>query len=126
MSSDVDNKLKEIKIENFIWFIYIGIIFLSWYSNYLEKNYFLYKNLESKRKYRQIMIIIFSILLVVYFYFLKSSLDDIKNLKPCDSKKKKDLTTLSLLGSLFIFLSGIIFLYIAYEDQDLDVEIAFN
>ena len=126
MNEEVNKKLKEIRTENFIWFIYIGIIFLSWYSNYLEAKYYKYNDNNSKRKYRQVMIFIFSILLVVYYYFLKSSLDDYQNLKPWDSESKKNLVTLSLLGSLFIFLSGIIFLYIAYKDQDLDVEIAFN
>ena len=38
---DVLKRLKEIKNENIIWIIYIGIIALSYYSNYLEKNYFL-------------------------------------------------------------------------------------
>ena len=55
-------KLNQLKIEDYIWLIYIGIIFLSWYSNSLERNYYIYKNEESKKKYRTIMIIIFSIL----------------------------------------------------------------
>ena len=33
---ELDNKLKELKIEDFIWFIYIGIIILSWYSFLLD------------------------------------------------------------------------------------------
>ena len=126
MSNELEKKLKQIKIENLIWVVYIGIIILSWYSNYLERNYYLYNNLNSKQKYRYILILIFSILLVVYYYFLKSAYDDYKNLNVNDSTKKKNLITLSLLGSLLIFISGLIFLYIAYTDQDLNVEIAFN
>ena len=72
------------------------------------------------------MIFIFSILIIVYLYFVKDSLDDYKNLKENDSLKKKKLVTLSLIGSLLIALSGIIFLYIAYQDEELDVELAFN
>ena len=30
------------------------------------------------------------------------------------------------IGSLLIFISGVIFLYIAFSDESLDVEIAFN
>ena len=33
---------------------------------------------------------------------------------------------IAILGSLFITISGFIFLYIAYNDDDMDVEIAFN
>lgn len=126
MNYDLENKLKQLNIEDKIWFIYIGIIILSWYSNSLERKYYIYKDNNSKRKYRYILILIFSILLVVYFYFLKDALDSFRNLKETDSTKKKNLVTLSLLGSLFIFISGIIFLYIAYVDEDLNVEIAFN
>ena len=84
------------------------------------------KKLFKMTLFKKIFLIIFSILLVVYYYFLKSSLDDYNNLKETDSKEKKDLVTLSLLGSLFIFISGIIFLYVAYKDQNIDVELAFN
>ena len=126
MNTELENKLKQIKTEDYIWIIYIGIIIISWYSNYLEKNYYLYNDLDSKKKYRITLIIIFSILLVVYYYFLKSSYEDYLNLKSYDSPKKKNLVTLSLLGSTFIFISGLIYLYIAYTDQDLNVEIAFN
>lgn len=36
--NDRIDRLNDIRIENFIWIIYIGIILLSWYSNYKEKN----------------------------------------------------------------------------------------
>ena len=124
--SSVEDKLKQLKIENFIWVIYIGIIIMSWYANNLEKNYFLYNHLESKQKYRKIMILIFSILLIVYLYFLKDSCDDIKNINDGDSDKKKNLMILSFVASLLIAISGLIFLYIAYQDEELDVELAFS
>lgn len=119
-------KLNQLKIEDYIWLIYIGIIFLSWYSNSLERNYYVYKNEKSKKKYRIIMIIIFSILVVVYLYFLKDSYSSLKTINPFDPKKKKDLLFLSFFASLLIFISGIIFLYIAFTDEDLNVELAFN
>lgn len=124
--NSLKEKLQELKIEEFIWIVYIGIIILSFYSNYLERKYFLNNNLICKEKYRKTMILIFSILILVYLYFLKSSIDDIRNLKPTDSDKKKTLVYLSFLGSLLIAISGFIFLYIAFTDENLDVEIAFN
>ena len=124
--NEINNKLKEIDIENNIWLIYVGIILLSWYSNSLERKYFIYNDLDSKDKYRKIIIIIFSILVIVYIYFFQGSLDDIFSLKPTDGIKKIKLTELSAIGSLLIVISGLIFLYIAYTDQDIDVEIAFN
>ena len=126
MSNEIEDKLKQIRIEDFIWVIYIGIISLSYYSNYLEKKYYVNGDLYSKDKYRNIIILIFSILLIVYFYFLYDSYTSVSELNVFDSEKKKRLVYLSFLASLLIFISGAIFLYIAVSDTDLNVELAFN
>ena len=99
---------------------------MSWYSNNLERKYFIYNDLQSKEKYRKMMILIFSILIIVYLYFLKDSYNDLQNINPYDTNKKKNLTFMSFLGSLFIVISGFIFLYIAIMDEEIDVELAFN
>ena len=115
--SELNEKLKQLKIEDFIWLIYIGIIFLSWYSNELERKYFIYKDNNSKEKYQKIMILIFSILVIIYFYFLSDSYKGLTSLKPNASNKKKELAYLSFIASLFILISGLMFLYIALEDD---------
>ena len=71
------------------------------------------------------MILIFSILVIVYFRILKDSLRDVKKTSYLNNKVSK-LNKLSFIGSLLVFISGIIFLYIIYNDTDIDVEIAFN
>ena len=124
--NEVKEKINDINIENHIWIIYIVIIFASWYSNSLERKYFFNNDIKCKEKYRNIIIKIFTILLIVYLYFFYSALADVNELKPTDNLKKRKLTELSTIGSLCIVVSGIIFLYIAYMDQDIDVEIAFN
>lgn len=125
-NNDLNKKLLQLNIEDFIWIIYLGIIALSFYSNHLERNYFLNQNCEDKEKYQQNMIIIFSILILVYLYFLKDSYTDFKNLTSNDSEKKRKLVTLSFIASLLIAISGFIFLYIAFVDDELQVELAFN
>ena len=124
--NDLQEKLRELKTEDFIWVIYIGIIILSWISNNFERDYFVNNNIESKNIYRNILIIIFAILTIVYIYFLKESIKDIRNLKPTDSEKKKVFVYLSALASFLILVSGVIFLFIAIADEDIDVELAFN
>lgn len=123
---EINEKLKILNTEDYIWLIYIGIIFMSWYSNSLERKYFTENDIESKTKYQKIMVLIFTILIVIYLYFLKESINDIKNLKTWDTPKKKNLVYLSFLGSLLIAISGFIFLYISIVDENLDVELAFN
>lgn len=123
---EINNRLKQIKIEDYIWIIYIGIIFLSWYSNNLERDYLINNNEISKEKYQNILVFIFLVLLIVYLYFFKGSFDDFLNLKISDSEEKKELVTLAFIGMSLFVVGGIIFLYIALEDKNLDVELAFN
>ena len=122
----LNEKLKQLKIEDFIWIIYIGIIFMSWYANSLERKYFIYNEIKSREKYKKMMILIFSILVIIYLYFFKDSYDSLKDIKPNDSCTKKNLTYMSYIGSLLIAISGFIFLYIAINDEEINVEIAFN
>lgn len=124
--SEKIGKLRELKIEDNIWILYIGIIIFSWYSNSLERDYINTGNINSKNEYRTIMIVIFGILLIVYFHFLKSAYKDLLKLKPSDTNKKKLLVYLSFLASLLIFIAGIIFFIIALTDDELNVELAFN
>ena len=126
MNDEVRKRLEQIRVEDYIWIVYTGIIALSLYANRLERKYFITKNEKSKNEYRNIMIAIFLVLFLVYSYFLNDSWDDFKNINKIKDKKKKDLVTLSFLGSLLIFISGAIFLYIAIVDENIDVELAFN
>lgn len=123
---EINERLEDIKFENFVWVIYIGIIILSYYANTLEKNYFTTNNNLSREKYRSIMVFIFIVLVIIYFLFLKNSYKDLKELKPNDPEQKKHLTFISFIGSLLVFTSGILFLYIIIKDETIDVEIAFN
>lgn len=119
-------RLNDIKTENFIWIIYIGIIILSYYSNYKEKQFILYNDLKSKREYQNLIILIFAILTFIYMFFVKSSVENIQKLNIYDTNKKKILSYAELTASSLVLISGIIFLIIAILDDDIDIELAFN
>lgn len=120
------DRLQDIRIENYIWVIYIIIIFISWYANSKEKKFILYNDEVSRREFQNLLVLIFSILLIIYYYFTKSSYDDLNELTINDSNKKIILTYASFIASLLIFISGMIFLTIAIMDEEIDVELAFN
>lgn len=124
MNQDVIKRLKQIETENKIWVIYLIIIFFSFYSNYLEKDFFINHNLKSKESYRTINILIFITLTIVYLYFEKEALESLKEKNK--STKLKQYDTLAFIASSMILLSGIIFLYIAIDDKNIEEEIAFN
>lgn len=119
-------KLKDIKIENCVWVIYIIIIILSYYANSIEKKFLLYDDEKSKKEYQGLMIFIFLILLIVYYYFAQDGYNKIKELNSSDSNKKKVLSYAAFIGSFLILISGIIFLYILIVDDEIETEIAFN
>lgn len=120
----MEERIKKINIENFIWIIYLGIIFLSYISNFYEKDYFINQNISSKKTYRKLNITIFTILVIIYSYFESDAIKSFINTNKSIKQFKYD--NLSLLATTLILISGIIFLYIVIEDKDLLEEIAFN
>lgn len=121
MNKDKLSKLEDIREENFIWIIYLIIIILSYYANSKETKYLLFDDEESKKEYQDLLILIFSILVIVYYHFAKSSYNDYKGLDDNVSNDVKKLQLASFIGSLFVLISGIIFLYIAICDENIDV-----
>lgn len=121
-----EERLKKLEIEEVIWLVLIIIILLSFIANVFERDYLIYQNEESKKRYRELMIIIFGGALITYSYYFLDSIKDLQKIRFNDSKKKKEAVYLSFISSLFIVLAGIILLYIAYTDYDIDTELAFN
>lgn len=118
--------MEEIETENFIWIVYLFIIGLSFVANNFEKKYYQTNNHDAKEKYRLINIFVFSVALVVYLYFFKGNYEKVSKLNCYDSKKKIFFNNLNFSASFLIVVAGIILLYIAIYDKDLDTEISFN
>lgn len=126
MNEEFVSRLKKLEIEEIIWLVLIIIILLSFIANQLERDFLIYNREESKKRYRELMIIIFASALITYSYYFLDSIKDLQSLKDTDSQKRKEQVYLSFLSSLFIVIAGIILLYIAYTDQDIETELAFN
>ncbi len=124
MNQNIQKRMNQIQIENNIWIIYLFIIGFSFYANYLEKDYFLTNNQNSKETYRKINTSIFTVLIIVYAYFEKDAIESFQDKKKSTTQQKYD--TLILIASTAILISGFIFLYIILEDNNLEEEIAFN
>lgn len=117
--------LRTIEIENYIWIIYLVIIFLSFMANKEEVNYFINNDMQSKSNYRKLIIIIFSIVLGIYYYFFVSGYKTYKSLSPYDTESKKFFETINFIANILILISCIIFLFIAIFDKELETEIVF-
>jgi len=122
-NNDRSKQLKQIDIENIIFIIYYFVITLSIIGNHIEKKYLLYGEEQDKNKYRNLLFIIFGIVFLIYLYYTIIGYEDLKDIT---NQEIKRLSELSLLASILVLISGIIYLYIIYKDQDLNVELAFS
>ena len=120
---DID-RLNDIKIENYIFIIYyIIIITISLYANKVETEYLITDNKEIREKYRKLLFVIFGMAFLVYLYYTISNYDDyIEDNNP----NSKRLNGLTFLASFLVLISGTIYLYVIYEDKDVNIELAFN
>ena len=124
--NNTEDILRQIDIENLIWIIYLGIIFLCFISNNYEKMYYTVNDEEAKNMYQLLNIIIFSIVFLVYIYYFLGSYQAFINLKKTDNDNKKLFNTLNFIASTLVVIAGGVFLFIALYDDELTTEIAFN
>ena len=110
--------------EDFIWFIYFFIIGFNLYSNYLEEHYIQNKDIDLKKKFTSINKVVFTIVLLIYIYFLIVSYDRLQENK--GSSKQKEIASLSFISSIFFVIAGIITLYITFQSDNIDEEIGIN
>lgn len=113
------DRIRETKIEDYIFIIYYIIITLSLISNKIEREYLITNDNVKKEEYRILLFIIFGIAFLVYVYYFISGLSGLND----DDNK---LNRLSVLASFLVLISGSIYLYIIFNDNDLSVELAFN
>lgn len=124
MNININKDLEKIKLEDYIWYIYLFIVAFNLYSNYLEKQYITTGDTQARDKFRLINNIVLSVILIIYLIFLYAAFKDLKDLKHNDSAMKKRLTTLAVIAALLFVIAGAITLYVSLKKPALDDEIA--
>lgn len=118
-----NNRLRTIDIENFIFIIYYLIVTLSIIANNIEKKYLEFGNEEDKNNYRALLFIIFGSVFIIYLYYTITGFKDLQEITDPEIKR---LSELSLSASILVLISGAIYLYVIYQDRDINVELAFS
>lgn len=126
MNEELENRLKKIQIEDFIWIVYLIIIGISFYANSVERDYFLNNNKQSKEKYRELEIIVFTLVVLICIYFAVDNYKDLVKLNESANSDAIIYSYLTFVGSLAALLAGVIFLYVAIKDTEINIELAFN
>lgn len=117
----MNKKLQEIKTENIVIIIYIILLLISIYANKIEVEYIKYQKKEDKQRYRTLLYIVFGVSLIIILY---SVIDELNELKSTSNPEIENLNYLSLIANLLALVATAIYLYIVYEDRDINLEVS--
>ena len=123
MDNELRSRLQEIKNEDVILLIFIILIIITYIANQHERNYFVNRVESSKKIYYYLQIIVFLSVVIINLYYIALSYQEVTNLPPNSSYKRRKYANLSLTASLVALVAGLIILYIAITDTEIDAEI---
>lgn len=110
--------LKEVVIEDYVWYIYIFLVVFALISNHYEKDYLKTHNKADKSIFRTINTEIFIVTFIIYLYFLYINYKHIKRLDSNSSPKQVLLANLGLIAAILFLIGGGISLYISIVGDD--------
>ena len=116
----MDDKLREIEIENYIIYIYFIILGIYLYANNIELDYLRYGREEDKEKYRMLLYIVFGTTFIITLFYSVESLYDLNNTNDYVVYKLKELST---IANLLVLVASVIIIYTIYKDRDINLEI---
>ena len=117
----MNEKLKEINLENYIISIYYILLTIYLYANTIEVNYIKYGNQTDKDKYRLLLYIVFGTTFIITLYY---SIESLKSLKEITDEEVYKLKELSTIANILVLIASIIIIYIIYKDKDINLEVS--
>lgn len=123
MNEYLENKLREIKIEDFVLVIYLIIIIISFYANYLERDSLVNNNQGSKDKYKDLETLVFVIAVLVSVYFVINNYNRVVNYEADINNEPYDALLLLFIVAILALVSSFILLYVSvkYRDEELEL-----
>ena len=112
--------LKEVRIEDYIWIIYIFLAIFAIISNHYEKEYLMKHDKTAEKNFRTINIEIFIITFIIYIYFVYVNYKHIKRLDPNSSLKEKLIANAGFIAAVIFLVGGLINLLIGIFGSDED------
>ena len=97
---------------------------MGYYANNREIDYFVNRNESSKKDYYYIMIFIFIIVVIISGYYFYHSYEKVIMIKDRVYSKEKEYAYLDLIANGSALIAGLIYLYIAITDTNIDAEIS--
>lgn len=115
MRESLTEKLREIKISDYIFIIFIIISLSGIFADHEEKEDLIGKDPKGNEKAHKIRLIALTVSLLIYIYFLHTKI------KKRESITNKFLNNLDILASILFIIGGIIFLYNEYKGDSSEI-----
>lgn len=112
MSDELIERLKALKIGNYIYAIFALISLLGLYANKKEKDFLFYKDSNGSKKAHRYRLIILGIALLVYIYFLEN------RIKKRESSTNKFFNNLDILSAILFIIGAIISIYLECKGDE--------
>lgn len=104
MSEQVE-LVKRLSFENLIWIVYIGVAVFNIYGDELIKRAIQDNDKFASKRAKKIFLVVLTITIIIYFYFLVRNYNDWKNNQNNQDYKVR------LFGSILTFVGILCFLY---------------
>lgn len=105
-------RLQRLNNEDMIWVVYLFIAIAAIISDKFERDFILSKNTIAHKKFRTINVVVLTVALFIYIYFVFLNYEDVATLKKEVTKKEVILSHASLIAALLFLVGGIITLFV--------------
>ena len=112
MNENLTNKLKKLRISDYIFGILIVTSLVGIYADKKERDQYLHKDPEGLKKAHNTRLILLTISILIYLYFLETRIKEHK------SATNKFLSHLDILATILFIIGGLIFLYDEFKGDE--------
>lgn len=120
---DWTRKLKLLKEEDIVWYIYYFIVTFAIIANSFEEKYIDTKNLKDRQSGRKINIVILIVAFIIYLYYVSIAIEDIKIARSKNPRRQR-VALERLITTLVFLVGGALSIYTELDDNAGDVDLA--
>ena len=116
--------LEEIKIEDWIWIIYLFNASLALISNFFERDFLKTGNKISKRTFKTLNIGILIVVFFIYIYFILLTYSRFKERESHTTLKSLFVTNANFIAACLFLIGGLLYIFteiISDNDNDIDI-----
>ncbi len=109
---EIEEQLNELKIEDYIWLLFIFVSIVALISNYYERKYVVTKNKKDFKIYKTINIDLLIISFLVYLYFSLLSYKKYKQTLKTGNIRELFFSKLNLFATSLFLIAGLLNIFI--------------